>query len=159
VVLGTEERLAQWQTEARLANLRDANAVARLPKEEVKTWRQLWNDAADLLHDARSRFTETQVQGELTAQDKSKVHQHKLVAGCTYVIGLESTAFDTFLKLQDADGALIDENDDISADNRNSRLIFTAPADGVYRIVATSFQQAGTGPYTLRIREFVAVKP
>jgi hypothetical protein len=27
-------------------------------------------------------------------------------------------------------------------------------ADGVYRIVATSFEQAGTGPYTLRIREF-----
>ena len=37
--------------------------------------------------------------------------------------------------------------------NLNARLIFTAPQGGVYRLVATSFEQAGTGPYTLRIRE------
>ena len=29
--------------------------------------------------------------------------------------------------------------------------------DGVYRIVATSFQQRGQGPYTLVVREFTAV--
>jgi hypothetical protein len=81
-----------------------------------------------------------------------------MVAGRTYLLELESTAFDTFLKLQDPAGKQIAENDDISADNLNSRLIFTPPADGVYRLVATSFEQAGAGPYTLRIREFKDVK-
>ena len=42
----------------------------------------------------------------------------------------------------------------IPTDSTNSRLIFTPPADGVYRILATSFQQRGVGAYTLRIREF-----
>ena len=35
--------------------------------------------------------------------------------------------------------------------NLNSRLLFTAPADGTYRLVATSFQQRGQGDYTLTI--------
>jgi hypothetical protein len=81
-----------------------------------------------------------------------------MVAGRTYAIDLESDAFDAFLRLEDAAGTLLAENDDISSDNLNSRLVFTAPKDEVYRIVATSFQQAGTGPYTLRIREFKSDK-
>jgi hypothetical protein len=85
----------------------------------------------------------------------SRTHEWKLVAGRTYVLDLESAAFDAFLKLESPAGKLLAEKDDIVPGvNRNSRLIFTAPQDGVYRIVATSFEQSGTGPYTLRIREF-----
>ncbi len=58
------------------------------------------------------------------------------------------------MKLEDPHGKLLAENDDISPDNQNSRLIFNAPRDGSYRIVATSFEQAGRGPYLLTIREF-----
>lgn len=39
--------------------------------------------------------------------------------------------------------------------NLNSRLIFEAPADGIYRIIATSFEERGVGAYALTIREFV----
>ena len=42
--------------------------------------------------------------------------------------------------------------------NYASNLVFTAPTDGIYRIIATSFQEAGRGPYTLRIREVKAAK-
>ena len=35
-----------------------------------------------------------------------------------------------------------------------NRLIFTAPENAAYRIVATSIGQTGRGPYTLRIRAF-----
>jgi hypothetical protein len=38
------------------------------------------------------------------------------------------------------------------------RLIFTAPADGTYRLVATSFEQSGTGAYTLTVRTFAEAK-
>ncbi|GEM_PF-6169959 len=37
-------------------------------------------------------------------------------------------------------GRLLAENDDIGPDNLNSRPIFNPPADGVYRILATSFE-------------------
>jgi hypothetical protein len=77
-----------------------------------------------------------------------------MVAGRIYIIDMESTAFDTFLKLQDPAGKPLAENDDIEPGvNLNSRLSFTAPADGVYRIITTSFEQAGVGRYMLRIRE------
>ena len=36
---------------------------------------------------------------------------------------------------------------------RKCEQSFRVPADGTYRIVATSFEQKGSGPYTLRIRE------
>lgn len=73
----------------------------------------------------------------------------------TYVLDLESPAFDAFLILEDAAGKKLSEHDDITPGvNTNSRLIFEAPADGVYRIVATSFEQRGAGAYTLTIREF-----
>jgi hypothetical protein len=81
-----------------------------------------------------------------------------MAAGKTYVIDLSSAKFDTYLRLEDDNGKLLAENDDISPANPNSRLIFTAPRDGSYRIVATSFQQRGTGTYSLIVREFAARK-
>ena len=95
----------------------------------------------------------------LTAQDKEQVHEMKLQAGQVYLIDLESTAFDAYLRLHDAKGKLLAENDDIIPNvNLNSRLLFTAPADGTYRLVATSFEQRGTGAYTLTVRSFVEAK-
>jgi hypothetical protein len=52
-------------------------------------------------------------------------------------------------------GKTLAENDDIVPNvNLNSRLHFTAPADGTYRLVATSFQQRGQGDNTLTIAEW-----
>ena len=82
-----------------------------------------------------------------------------MTRGKTYVIDMTSAQFDTFLRLEDEQGKVLAENDDISEDNLNSRIVFTAPAAGSYRIVATAFEQRGTGAYTLTIREFAARKP
>ena len=73
-------------------------------------------------------------------------------AARTYVIDLESREFDTSLRLEGG-GKVQAENDDPSSANKNSRLIFTPPADGTYRLIAISRQQQGQGAYTLRIRE------
>jgi hypothetical protein len=87
-----------------------------------------------------------------------QVHELDMTAARTYVVDLESAAFDAFLRLEDAAGQKLAENDDVSKDNTNARIIFRAPADGVFRLVATSFQERGTGHYTLQIRELVEKK-
>jgi serine/threonine protein kinase/Tfp pilus assembly protein PilF len=154
VVIQPEQRLDHWQADPDLAGVRDTNKLDGLPESERTTWQALWADVAGVLKEARKRYSETRREGVLTDKEKSQVHPWKMVAGRTYVIDLESDAFDAFLRLEDAAGKLLAENDDISPDNQNSRLFFTPKADGSYRIVATSFQEAGTGPYTLRVREF-----
>ena len=81
-----------------------------------------------------------------------------MTAGKTYMIDMSSAQFDTYLRLEDDKGKVLAENDNISPENLNSRIIFTCKQDGSYRIVATSFQQAGRGAYVLTIREFPAKK-
>jgi hypothetical protein len=149
-----EQRLLHWHKDADLAGIRDADALAKLPAEESKLWRAVWEDAARLLKDARGRFTETRLTGELTAKEKRRVHEFKFTAGKMYVVDLESTQFNTLLKLEDANGKLLAANDDISADNLNSRFVINGKVDGLLRVVATSFVEAGVGTYTLTIREF-----
>jgi hypothetical protein len=108
---------------------------------------------------AAERITETQLSGKLTAQHKEQVHEVKLQAGRLYVFDLESTAFDAFLRLEDAQGKKLAENDDIEEGvNLNSRILFTPETSGTYRLVATACQGRGAGPYTLRIREFTERK-
>ena len=53
-------------------------------------------------------------------------------------------------------GKTLVENDDIdlAAKNLNSRIWFLPKTDGVYRIVATSFQQKGRGDYEIILREY-----
>src|SRR5207245_2496076 len=79
--------------------------------------------------------------GIVTTKERESVHEVKLKTGTTYVVDLESKAFDTFLRLYDAQGKKLDENDDISENNLNSRLTFLPPADGIYRLVVSAFDQ------------------
>jgi serine/threonine protein kinase/Tfp pilus assembly protein PilF len=155
LVLHIEELLVHCLTDADLAGIRDAKELARLAPAEARSWQAWWTEVAAMLKEVRSRRSETRLEGTLTDKHRSHVHERTLLAGKTYVIDLESSEFDTLLKLESPDGKPLAENDDIELGvNENSRLIFTAPQDGVYRLIATSFEQAGTGPYMLRIREF-----
>jgi hypothetical protein len=99
-------------------------------------------------------FSETNRKDTLTTKDTEQVHEVRMSAGNSYVIDMSSSDFDTYLRLETADKKVMAENDDIATDNLNSRIIFTPKEDGLYRIVATSFQQRGVGAYTIRIREF-----
>jgi rhodanese-related sulfurtransferase len=51
----------------------------------------------------------------------------------------------TNLRLEDDKGKVLAENDDISPQNLNSRIVFHCKQAGRHRIVTTSFQQAGRG--------------
>lgn len=81
-----------------------------------------------------------------------KIHEVKLTAGATYVIEMESNEIDSYLIIEDADGTKLAEDDD-GAGFPNARLVFRAPTDGTYRVIATTFMPNETGAYTLTVRK------
>ena len=76
-----------------------------------------------------------------------------LVAGQKITITLGGgTLEDPYLRLRDANGALLGENDDISSGVvRDSRLVFTATTTGTYYIDVGAFNDAYTGTYQLNV--------
>ena len=90
------------------------------------------------------------VTGELNANR----HSYTLTgeAGTTLIIRLSSddNAVDTLLRVRDAAGGLLDENDD-GGEGLNSELTITLPYTGDYSIVAGSFSDNAIGPYTLSV--------
>jgi tetratricopeptide (TPR) repeat protein len=155
-VFWVDDALTRRLTGPNLAALSDARTLALLTAEEQKNLGQLRAEVDELSKQVRAFFlTKAAQTGSLTAQQKERTHEVKLTAGTTYAFDLSSEAFDTFLRLEDGKGTKLAENDDIDPDtNLNSRILFTAPADGTYRLIATSFEQRGTGSYTVLIREF-----
>lgn len=66
-------------------------------------------------------------------------------------IRLTSEDFDPYLEIAGPDG-FTDENDDDPEGGLNSRLVTTLPADGAYRITATSYSSSQTGRFELTAR-------
>jgi hypothetical protein len=73
------------------------------------------------------------------------VHLEK---GRAYLFNLHSPHFDTYLYLQDADGARVAENDDYGGITR-SRVLFRPAESGDYTVGVTSFNPQETGRFTL----------
>jgi hypothetical protein len=76
-----------------------------------------------------------------------KIYTIKLAKGDTVVIRLKSKDFDAFVVVEDAKGKVLDMNDDDPDDKsngRDSKLVWTAPADGEYRAVATCYVHLGS---------------
>jgi thiol-disulfide isomerase/thioredoxin len=98
----------------------------------------------------------TDSDGKDTKQTESycKVYKVKLTEGVSYRIDLSSKDFDTYLRLEDAGGKQLDENDDIEpGKDLNSRIEFTPPKTAEYRIIATSFDGGATGEFKLMVVE------
>lgn len=112
------------------------------------------------LFEATHHKDETKLQGKLTADRTEVSHDLKLTAGKVVVLLMNSNEFDTLLQLRDSKDKLLVINDDIDyvAKKLNSRIWFMPPADGVYRLVATSYQSAGRGDYEIVIRRYGAEK-
>jgi hypothetical protein len=109
------------------------------------------------------------IRGKLTAQDpldkirvgsRAKVYTARLAPGY-HVIDLTSGSgvagaenpgfFDTYLRIHDAQGNLVAENDDHGG-TYNSRATFQIARPGEFVIVVTSFAPGATGDFELRIR-------
>ncbi len=87
----------------------------------------------------------------------AQVHPVKMSAGKTYLIDLESDDFDSYLRVLDAAGKQLAEDDD-SGKGFNARLRFTPTTDGEYQVVATCFS-SGQGSYVLTIRDLTPGAP
>ncbi len=106
------------------------------------------------------------IKGELTKNDPfdakrpkchHKVHVVKMMAGYTYTIDMKAATkkdkdepvFDTYLRLEDAAGKQLDENDDyITTD---SQITYKCDTAGEYRVICTTFDDGFTGAYTLTV--------
>lgn len=88
-----------------------------------------------------------------SARKKShcRLYDVKMTKGNTYVIDMISKQFDSYLRLEDSAGKQVAQDDDSGGGN-NARIRFKTPSDGVYRVVATSFDTA-TGLFMLKVRE------
>jgi len=103
---------------------------------------------------------EFKVEGKLADNDPKdkmrtnsphKVHVHAMKANTIYVIDLKSTDFDSFLRLETADGKQLAFDDD-GGGFPNARLIYKMPKDDKYRIIVTSFD-GKAGDYVLTVRQ------
>ena len=72
--------------------------------------------------------------------------------GQTYELTLSSADFDPYLLVRGPGGLSEDNDDDPAArGSHDSRLRFTAPADGQVEVSATSYEAGETGAYTLAL--------
>jgi hypothetical protein len=154
VALRIVDDLQHWQKDPDLAVVRDDKELDKLAGEQRANWQKFWTQVAALSKQARLAFSQTEHQGQLSDKEREQTVPLKMTAGKTYIIDMSSAQFDTYLRLEDDKGEVLAKNDSISPENLNSRIIFNCKEDGNYRIVATSFQQAGRGAFVLIIREF-----
>jgi hypothetical protein len=151
---GLHVRLPDCQEDAAFATVHDPKALAHLSAVEQKDWAKLWAEVKQLGKELSANIRTERFTGALTAKIKEQVHEVKWRAGKTCLIDLESAQFDTYLKVQDASGRTLAENNDVAPGNANSQLLFTPPQDGTYRLVVTVFERRGFGAYTLTVRRF-----
>jgi len=85
-------------------------------------------------------------------QFRCKMFELELQQGRTYTIDMTSNAFDAYLRLEDANGMQLMEDDD-SGGNLNARMVFTPNRPGTYVIIATTYNPNAFGPFNLSIRE------
>lgn len=101
------------------------------------------------------------IPGQLLAvdpPDKSrnlpcKIHVVRMKKDQGYLIDMVSSDFDAYLRLEDAAGNKLAEDDD-GGGNLNARIRFTAPRDDLFLVIATSCA-GGAGNYTLAIKSYV----
>jgi hypothetical protein len=74
-----------------------------------------------------------------------------MAPGATYTVDLESEEFDAYVRVEDAKGKKLAEDDD-SGGFLNSRLLFRPKEAGEYRIVVTTCDARQTGTYRLTVR-------
>ena len=77
-----------------------------------------------------------------------------LLAGKNYQFDMKKTTagyggLDTFLNLRDLNGKVLASHDDISMQNRDSRLVYFNTQKGDYFIDAASYRDQSSGAYTL----------
>ena len=72
---------------------------------------------------------------------------------------LSSDQFDSYLVVTGPEGFSLSNDDEPGNASLNSRLVFEFPADGAYRVAATTFRPGETGSYRLQAAQAAAGAP
>jgi len=95
---------------------------------------------------------------ELTSNVKNQLFKLVLQAGYRYEFSMyrvsTDTYFDAYLYLRDANKHAITYDDD-SGGSLNSKIIYTAPSDGVYYLDASSYKQYSLGMFTVESHQII----
>src|SRR5262249_57190603 len=96
---------------------------------------------------------------ELGPNRRAKIEEVKLTGGVTYVFELRTIdkKLDPYLIIEDPKGKQVASDDD-SGGYPNAKIVFKAPVEGVYRIIATTFNPDEQGGYALSVRRQPAGK-
>ncbi|MEK6542561.1 MAG: pre-peptidase C-terminal domain-containing protein [Pseudomonadota bacterium] len=87
---------------------------------------------------------------QLSSGEFSDTYEITGRAGQVVTVRMTSPAFDPYLMMRGPEG-FTQDNDDVSQGVRDAELVVTLPANGRYRIIATSFAKGESGRYTLAI--------
>ena len=105
-------------------------------------------DAADaVLIDKATSLEETDPFDQAATRNRRKVYEQDFDAEHAYVLELESSAFQPYLRVEDAEGNPLAQ----AGDARVARLVFAPARTATYRVIATTHGADKTGPFTLRI--------
>jgi WD40 repeat protein len=159
-----------------VASLRDAGAVSLRPAREVYGIRWALNDntfvaagagnavafyrmqpatvneASLEVLDIDDQLSSANARDAVRTDSYRRVFNLRLEKGETYVIDMMSRQIDSYLRLEDAAGTQLDQDDD-GGEGLNARIVFTPPASGTYRVIATTFVGGATGGYRLRVTQ------
>jgi len=106
---------------------------------------------------ANDSLSKDEIESDGALKNKAaKFHVIGLGAGDKVQIDLMSKEFDAYLYLTDKHGKVLAKDDD-SGEGLNSRIIYTIPDKGNYKLVATSLA-GGFGNYTLTVKRLAAAK-
>lgn len=148
-----------------ISEIEDANDVVNDPekKEEeeevVEVFEVEETEAKIATNSSPSRLLENVERGALEegdriiAEDGSFYDSYPLEAksGESFTIALESEDFDAFVALIDVKGNIIEQNDDISEEDSNSRIRVDIPENGTYNVIVNAYDKGGSGQYILTI--------
>jgi CHAT domain-containing protein/tetratricopeptide (TPR) repeat protein len=81
-----------------------------------------------------------------------QVYSVKLAAGAYYQIDLVSKDFDAYLRLEDAKGKQLAEDDD-GGGEQNARIVYRGERSGTYRVITTTFDAGTTGKFVLTVKQ------
>src|SRR5579862_7393058 len=98
-------------------------------------------------------FTVDSPRDKVKTDCPGKRYELSCVAGRTYTIELRSEDFDAYLRLEDASGKTIEENDDGGGGPKgtDAKIVFKCKQTATFTIAATSFNAAAKGKYTLTV--------
>ncbi|HZZ78749.1 MAG TPA: PPC domain-containing protein [Gemmataceae bacterium] len=119
-------------------------------KEKEKSKDKEKEQSKNLVVDAE--LTQNDVRDKVRTQSYCRTYKFKMVEGKAYQIDMKSKEFDSYLRLEDANGTQVAFDDD-SGDFRDARIIYRANKTGEFTIICTSFSGGNTGKFQLLVNE------